>query len=67
MKAAGHNPHVIEATSAQRDALYSMTKSSSVPSVWLNGKYVGGCNDGPEPWMGIRKIINSGKIADYLN
>ena len=31
------------------------------------GKYVGGCNDGPEPWMGIKKIVKSGKLNDYLS
>ena len=66
MKAAGYEPLVVEASSAQRSALYSLTSSSSVPSIWLKGKYVGGCNDGPESWMGIRKLINNGKISDYL-
>lgn len=38
---------VIEATSAQRDILLQKTGSSSVPNIWVKGKYVGGCNDGP--------------------
>jgi glutaredoxin-related protein len=37
-----------------------------VPSVWVNGKFVGGCNDGPESWMGIKKIINNNKLDELL-
>ena len=28
--------------------------------------YVGGCNDGPEKWMGIKPMIRSGKLAELL-
>ena len=63
----GHNPTVVTVNERQRMALYELTSSHSMPSVWLNGRYVGGCNDGPEPWMGIKKIIDSGKLANYLS
>lgn len=57
---------VIEASSSHKNTLRSMTGSGSVPSIWIKGKFVGGCNDGPESWMGIRKIINGNKLNDYL-
>ena len=44
----------VEASRAQRDELKSKTGKTSVPSCWVKGAYVGGCNDGPEAWMGIR-------------
>jgi len=66
LKAAGKPPLVIEASRDQRNVLSQRTGSSSVPSVWLKGKYVGGCNDGPEPWMGIKKLIANGDINKYL-
>ena len=28
----------------------------TVPYFFVNGKYAGGCNDGPEPWMGVRCV-----------
>merc|ERR550514_2400598 len=34
----------------------------TVPYLWVNGKYAGGCNDGPEPWMGVRKLVESGQL-----
>ena len=43
----GKTFEVIEATSAQRNILNQKTGSSSVPNIWVKGKYVGGCNDGP--------------------
>jgi hypothetical protein len=50
----------------QREALSEMTGSDSIPNVWLKGVYVGGCNDGPKPWMGIKKIIKSGQLNQFL-
>lgn len=66
LQSAGYNPTVIEATPDQRSELAESTKSGSVPSVWVKGKYVGGCNDGPEPWMGVTKILNNNKMNDLL-
>ncbi len=37
-----------------------------MPNIWLKGKFVGGCNDGPQDWMGIKKIIAAGKLEEYL-
>lgn len=66
LTSAGYEPTVIEASSQQRKDLASETGSRTVPSVWLKGKYVGGCNDGPQSWMGISKILRQGKINDFL-
>jgi glutaredoxin len=38
----------------------------SVPYFFVDGKYSGGCNDGPEPWMGVRTMIQTGKLAALL-
>ena len=66
LRESGHHPVVVEATREQRAELQSRTSSSSVPSVWVKGKYVGGTNDGPEPWMGIRKLIANGELSKML-
>ena len=41
-------------------------RHSSVPAVFVKGKFVGGCNDGPVPWMGILPSLNDGKLAQWL-
>lgn len=66
LKAAGKEFTLIEATREQRQALKTKTNVSSVPSIWVKGTYVGGCNDGPESWMGIKKMLNSGKLEEML-
>jgi glutaredoxin len=68
IKSSGYGDRltVIDPDDEQRSELYQITKVSSLPSVWIKGKYVGGCNDGPEPWMGIKKIIAGDKIKDFL-
>ena len=67
LTSAGYKPNVIEANREQRNELAVATKSSSVPSIWIKGKYVGGCNDGPENWMGITKILRNNKMDELLN
>lgn len=62
----GRSPKVIEVSSAQRSELRQLTGQTSVPSIWVKGKYVGGCNDGPEGWMGIKKIIKNNKLDELL-
>lgn len=57
---------VIEANSSQRSTLRSMTGQSSVPNCWVKGVFVGGCNDGPEGWMGIKKMANNGELLTRL-
>jgi glutaredoxin len=67
LKTAGHDIKVVKATRDQREVLYDMTNVGSIPSIWVKGKFVGGCNDGPEAWMGIKKMIKSGKLNEMLN
>ena len=55
------------ATPQQRSELAKLTGVSSVPNVWVKGKYVGGCNDGPRDWMGVKKILAKGKLQQMLN
>lgn len=66
LKAKGVAHKVVEANSAQRATLRSMTTQSSVPNCWVKGVFVGGCNDGTESWMGIKKMLNNGELAKRL-
>jgi glutaredoxin len=66
LNSAGKDFKVVDANSSQRRELHQLTSSSSVPSIWVKEKYVGGCNDGPESWMGIKKLINNGKLNEML-
>lgn len=67
LESAGHTPHVVVATGPQRTILREMTLSGSVPNVWIKGKFVGGCNDGPESWMGVTKMLKNGKLSELLS
>merc|ERR1719277_704578 len=49
-----------------RDALEAKTGKTSAPSVWVKGTFIGGCNDGTEPWHGVMPCIKSGKIKELL-
>ena len=37
---------------------------TSVPAIWIEGKFVGGCNDGP--MGGIVKLNESGELTGLL-
>jgi glutaredoxin 3 len=56
----------IKATPAQRSALQQLTGQSSIPNIWVKGTFIGGCNDGPESWMGLMKMVRSGKLQQML-
>lgn len=59
--------HVEVFRSAQMaNELLTKTGKSSVPSVWVKGSYIGGCNDGPQSWMGVVPCIKSGKMMELL-
>lgn len=47
--------------------LKQRTGKSSAPSVWIKGTYVGGCNDGVEPWQGVIPMLRSGKFEEMLS
>jgi len=51
----------------QRSAMTSMTSGKrSVPQGFVMGQHIGGCNDGPEGWMGVIPNLQSGAIAKAL-
>lgn len=58
---------VVNASSSQRKALRGLTGVTSVPSIWLKGVYIGGCNDGPLPWHGLVPLLRSGNFQKILN
>jgi glutaredoxin-related protein len=43
------------------------TNMMSIPNIWVKGKFIGGCNDGPESWMGLTTLINNGELKRMLN
>lgn len=67
LNAAGIAHTVIDVEQQQRQDLLERTGKSSVPSVWVKGTYIGGCNDGPEDWMGVNPCLQSGKLKELLN
>jgi glutaredoxin len=49
-----------------KNLLRDKTGHSSVPSVWVGNKFVGGCNDGPESWMGAIPNLKKGKLQRWV-
>ncbi|CAM9641179.1 unnamed protein product, partial [Heterosigma akashiwo] len=47
---------------AIRATLGRSTKRTSVPSIFIKGKCIGGCNDGP----GLLPLAESGELAELL-
>ena len=66
LEQSGVEHRVVECTAESREALRAMTGKTSVPSGWVMGKYIGGCNDGPEGWMGIIPMLRSGKLKELM-
>ena len=52
---------------AVRAEILKTHKQRSVPAVFVKGKFVGGCNDGPEPWMGALKLLSNGGLREMLS
>ena len=67
LKAAGKDFHYQVVTAEQQAALGVLTGQKSVPNIWVKGNFVGGCNDGPEPWMGITKLLGNGELDKLLH
>lgn len=40
-----------------RERLFRATGSETVPSIWINGVYVGGLNSGPPAFGGLRSLV----------
>lgn len=49
---------------AIRAEMASFVGRTSVPAIWIGGKFVGGCNDGP--MGGIVKLNESGELNGLL-
>lgn len=47
---------------ALRAELAKLTDRTSVPNIWIDGKSVGGCNDGP----GVLTLQREGKLVPML-
>jgi glutaredoxin 3 len=56
----------LEDGDAVRGEISKRHKHRSVPAVFVKGTFVGGCNDGPEPWMGALKLLNNGELRKML-
>jgi glutaredoxin 3 len=54
------------ATPDHLEALEAATGQGSVPNIWVKGQFIGGCNDGPEDWMGLAKCLRSGKFQELI-
>ena len=39
---------------------------TSVPAIWIKGTFIGGCNDGPPGFDGVKNLNSSGKLDDML-
>jgi glutaredoxin-related protein len=51
---------------AYRAEMAELIDRTSVPAIWINGVYVGGCNDGGENGQGIVQLNQSGKLDALL-
>ena len=49
---------------AIRAEMAGMVGRTSVPAIWIQGQFVGGCNDGP--MGGIVKLSESGELTGLL-
>ena len=67
LKAADIDVTVVERTPEMVGTLVAKTGSTSVPSAWVKGAYIGGCNDGPEDGMGVVPMLRSGRLSTMLS
>ena len=65
LERSGFSPFVVNAARV-RSELRQLTMSSTLPSVWVRGRYVGGCMDGPLPWHGVFPLLNSGRFLEMM-
>jgi glutaredoxin 3 len=66
LEGAGLKPNYVEVDSTLGQLLQQKTGKTSVPSVWIGDKYIGGCNDGPEAWMGTMPNLQNGNISKWI-
>eukprot|EP00966_Prymnesium_polylepis_P259462 5993096-Prymnesium_polylepis.1 len=67
LSAAGLQPAVHNIDVAERAALRERTAQRTIPYVFARGTFLGGCNDGPEEWMGALKLLRSGALQKMLD
>lgn len=48
---------------AMRAILGDMTSRTSMPSIWIGGEYIGGCNDGP----GLMPLIKNDSLDALIS
>lgn len=73
LEMAGVSPKIIrldnpwEEGNPRRAALGGLTGRTSVPSIWIGGKYIGGCDDGPsEEAPGLVPMAFKGTLRPKL-
>lgn len=49
---------------ALRAEMANIIDRTSVPAIWIDGTFIGGCNDGPKG--GIVKLQQSGELVPLL-
>lgn len=65
LERSGFRPFIVNAERV-RSELRQLTMSSTLPSVWVRGRYVGGCMDGPLPWHGVFPLLQSGRFYEMM-
>jgi glutaredoxin len=66
LEANEFTPKIIVASNQQKSALAELTGKTSLPSAWVKGTYIGGCNDGSEDWHGVKPMVANGKLKEML-
>lgn len=56
----------MEDGNAYRAEMAELINRTSVPAIWINGVFIGGCNDGGENGQGIAQLESSGKLDGLL-
>lgn len=59
-------PDAVADAGGLRAELGALTGRTSVPSIWIGGTCIGGCNDGPAPYNGLLTLQKQGKLDDVL-
>jgi glutaredoxin 3 len=57
---------VLEDGNAYRAEMAELIDRTSVPAIWINGEFIGGCNDGGPTGTGIVQLEQSGKLDTML-
>ena len=49
-----------------REAANQRAAQSTLPAVFVHGVYIGGLNDGPQAWMGVTRLLATGKLHELI-